>query len=40
MSEETTVIDPADLQLPTDYEDDLRYRLPPPIITSTDTSDK
>jgi len=39
MSEETTAIDPADLQLPTDYEDDLRYRLPPPIITSTDTSD-
>jgi hypothetical protein len=39
MSEETTAIDPADLQLPTDYEDNLRYRLPPPIIASTDTSD-
>jgi hypothetical protein len=39
MSEETITIDPADLHLPTDYEDDLRYRLPPPIITSTDTSD-
>jgi hypothetical protein len=39
MSEETTVVDPANLHLPTDYEDDLRYRLPPPIITSTDTSD-
>ncbi len=39
MSEETTAIDPANLHLPTDYEDDLRYRLPPHIITSTDTSD-
>ena len=39
MSKETTAIYPADLQLPTDYKDDLRYRLPPPIITSTDTSD-
>jgi hypothetical protein len=39
MSEETITIDPADLHLPYDYEDDLRYRLPPPIITSTDTSD-
>jgi hypothetical protein len=39
MSEETNSINPADLQLPRDYEDDLDYRLPKPVINSTDTSD-
>jgi hypothetical protein len=39
MSEKTKVVNPADLHLPRDYEDDLEYRLPPPIIHSTDTSD-
>ena len=39
MSEEMITIDPADLHLPIDYKDELTYRLPPPIITSTDTSD-
>ena len=39
MSEETNSINPADLQLPRDFEDDLDYRLPEPFINSTDTSD-
>ncbi len=39
MSEETNSINPADLQLPRDFEDDLDYRLPKPVINSTDTSD-
>ena len=39
MSEETNPINPADLHLPRDYEEDLDYRQPKPIINSTDTSD-
>jgi hypothetical protein len=39
MSEETNSVDPADLQLPRDYEEDLDYRQPKPIISSTDTSE-
>ena len=39
MSEKTNSINPADLQLPRDFEDDLDYRSPKPVINSTDTSD-
>jgi hypothetical protein len=39
MSEETNPVNPLDLPLPKDYEDDLDYRQPKPIISSTETSD-
>jgi hypothetical protein len=39
MSEETNPVNPADLYLPNDYEDDLEYRTPKPILNSTDTSE-
>jgi hypothetical protein len=39
MSEETKLVNPANLHLPRDYEDNLEYRQPKPIINSTDTSD-
>jgi hypothetical protein len=39
MSEEMKHPNPCDLYLPKDYEDDLDYRQPKPIISSTETSD-
>jgi hypothetical protein len=39
MSEETNPVNPLDLPLPKDYKDDLDYRQPKPIISSTETSD-
>jgi hypothetical protein len=39
MSEETNPVNPLDLPLPKDYEDDLDNRLPKPIISSTENSD-
>jgi hypothetical protein len=39
MSEETNSVNPADLHLPRNYEDNLDYRSPKPVFDSTDTSD-
>jgi hypothetical protein len=39
MSEETNPVNPLDLPLSKDYEDDLDYRQPKPIISYTETSD-
>jgi hypothetical protein len=39
MSEKTNLVNPANVPFPQDYKDNLDYRQPKPIISSTETSD-